>query len=239
MDELEAWVPLYLQLIDPTLAGPAEPQWLGVFASLRDLGVISVRPIAMALSQVPDASEGMDRLLKLVVRRIVVGNLGTGNVERRFSEAARKIHANGSWRAALAELDDLNPPRDDFVDQFRKRSLNKGTLTFLRRSLVQRSVTPEPHGYLHLIRPRQAPEWDGFPEDEFTYWGSTLGNTLLAGVERRPRNTSTWAGFRAALLPQALTDELTSLIAGRTDWTSRAVEEVGADLAERAAVIWY
>ena len=213
----------YLQMIDPSVAGPAEPAWLGVFSSLRDLGVISVRPLVMAISKAPDASEGMDQLLRLVVRRIVVGNLGTGNVERRLSEAARKIHDTGDWRRPLAELDDLNPPRIDFKEQLRKRSLNMGTLTFLRRSIVERSITPEPRGFTHLIRPRQAPEWDGFPDDEFTYWGSTLGNTFLARVERRPRHTGTWHGFRSHLLPEAVEGELVELVSGRTEWTSRAV----------------
>jgi len=81
MDELARWVPLYLQIIDPTVAGPADPDWLGIFSSLNELNVISVRPVVMALSLADDATEGMNELLQLVVRRIVVGNLGTGNVE--------------------------------------------------------------------------------------------------------------------------------------------------------------
>jgi hypothetical protein len=239
MNELNSWVPLYMQIIDQTIAGPAEPDWLGVFSSLKELGVISVRPVAMALSLVPEPTEGLDHLLRLVVRRIVVGNLGTGNVERRLGEAARRIHQAGEWQGALAELEDLNPSRSDFVEQLRKRSLNMGTLTFLRRSIVQKSITPDLTGFTHLIRPRQAPEWEGFPDDEFTYWGSTIGNTLLANVERRPRHTSSWNGFRSALLPTASEGEFVHLIGSQDTWTARAVEHVGSELAEAGADVWY
>jgi hypothetical protein len=239
MSDLESWVPLYLQIVDPSVAGPAEQSWLGVFSSLNELNVISVRPVVMALSVSEDATEGMNELLKLVVRRIVVGNLGTGNVERRFSEAARKILENGQWRVALRELNDLNPSAEDFVEQLRKRSLNKGTLTFLRRSILQGRISPEPLGYMHLIRPRQAPEWYDFPDDEFTYWGSTLGNTILAKLERRPRLTGTWEEFGANLLPLALLEERVQLVASRSEWSSQSVEYVGTQLAKEAALVWY
>lgn len=239
MSSLEDWVPLYLQLVDPTVAGPAEPDWLPVFSSLNALNVISVRPVVMALSRAEQPLEGMQRLLRLVVRRIVVGNLGTGNVERRFSEAAQQIATTGEWGPALGSLRDLDPDRLDFQEQLRKRSLNKGTLTFLRRSVLQQTISPEPIGFMHLIRPRQAPEWWTFPDDEFTYWGSTLGNTLLADVERRPWATSTWQGFRNQLLPHAVDGEVVHEIETRTEWSARSVEEVGAQLASAATEVWY
>ncbi len=239
MAKLEDWAPLYLQLIDPTLDGPADPEWLQVFASLEDLGVISVRPIIMALTLTEQSSEGMRDLLRLVVRRIVVGNLGTGNVERRFSETARKINLSRTWRSELQELSDLNPTAEEFIEQLRKRSLNKGTLTFLRRSIIQSTITPEPLGTLHLIRPRQAPDWDGFPDDEFTYWGSTIGNTLLAGTERRPKGTSAWAGFKSILLPEAVEGERTNFLSPLNDWTAESVESEGKQLGSEASSVWY
>lgn len=239
MTELQDWAPFYLQMIDPTLEGSAEPEWLSVFSSLGDLGVISVRPIIMALSRAENPTEGMREILKLVVRRIVVGNLGTGNVERRFSETARKISLNGTWREEIKELLDLNPAEDDFKEKLRTRSLNKGTLTFLKRSVLQSSITPLPLGTLHLIRPRQAPDWDGFPDDEFTYWGSTIGNTLLTKVERRPSSSSTWSEFKLRLLPEAVEDELTAEILAGDLWTADRVEAVAGIIADRAVLVWY
>lgn len=239
MEELERRLPLYLQMVDPTVEGPAREEWLGIFAALQDLNVITVRPLLMAISNTNDPTAGMRRLLQLVVRRIVVGNLGTGNVERRFGEAARSVAQSGDWVAALDGLADLNPSRDEFTEQLRKRSFNKSTLTFLRRSIVQQSINPDSNGFLHLVRPRQANDWAGFPDDEFTYWGSTIGNTLLAEVERRPKGSNTFGGFKTNLLPHALPREDSDALRTLPDWTTQTVEDRGRELSELAAAVWY
>lgn len=239
MDALDDQLPLYLQMVDPTVEGPADPEWLAIYSALQDLGVITVRPLLMALAQTTNATDGMEHLLRLVVRRIVVGNLGTGNVERRLSEAAREVATTGDWAAPLAGLEDLNHERWEFVEQLRKRSLNKATLSFLHRCNYQGSITPGAEGTTHLIRPRQASEWHGFPEDDFAYWGSTIGNALLADVERRPKGASTWEGFKENLLPLALSDTERQRLAELDEWTTTDVEERGRRIAEDAASIWF
>lgn len=239
MEALEQQLPLYLQILDPTADGPAEPEWLAVFSALQDLGVITVRPLLMAIATAENATAGMQEVLELVVRRIVVGNLGTGNVERRFGEAARKVASSGSWEAALAELRDLNPTKDEFAEQLRKRSLNRSTLLFMRRSILQKTITPERNGYLHLIRPRQASDWQDFPDGDFSYWGSTLGNTVLAQIERRPKGATDWDAFRGLLLPEALEGDGIQAEAQSNTWGVDAVEERGKELASEGAEVWF
>ncbi len=239
LDLMEQNLPLYLQMLDPTLEGPAASEWLRIFSALNELNVIAVRPLLLALAAIPDASVGMERVLELVVRRIVVGNLGTGNVERRLGDAARMTHERESWEPALHALRDLNPDSDEFVTQLAKRSYNKGTLQFLRRSIVQESKTPEPTGFLHLIRPRQASDWRGFDPDDVAYWGSTIGNSLLTTAERRPPGTLTWQGVKASLLPQAVDGEWVGDLRSHRRWDTAAVIEVGRRLADHEARIWY
>lgn len=230
---------LYLQMLDPAAEGPADSRSLQVFEALNDLNVIAVRPLLLAINSTPNREEGMERVLELVIRRIVVGNLGTGNVERRFGEAALAVTRGRSWEAALRALDDLNPAREDFVPQLSRRSLNRGILQFMRRSLIQGTKTPEPEGFLHFIRPRQGWSWPGFNDEALTYWGSTLGNTFLATQERRPQGASSWEGVRQNLLPLAVGGELVEMVAARPRWDANVVEELGRDLAERTADIWY
>src|SRR5277367_2360865 len=67
----------------------------------------ALRPILLAIADVPDPMEGMKYVLQLVVRRIVVGNLGTGNVERRFGEAAKKVSEAHEWTLLREDLKDL------------------------------------------------------------------------------------------------------------------------------------
>ena len=54
MELLEEHLPLYQQMIDPTLPGPANSGALGIFSALNDLGVIAVRPILLAVAKCPD-----------------------------------------------------------------------------------------------------------------------------------------------------------------------------------------
>lgn len=239
VDRLESYLPLYMQMIDPSLEGPAEPANLGTFLAFNSLGVMSVRPVLMAMAGKKDAAGGMEELLKLVVRRIVVGNLGTGNVERKIGEAARRVSESGDCYEALEELDELNPGVDEFREQLRKRSFNKSVLAFMRRSTIYKTITPDPHGVLHFIRPRQAPEWQGLNDDEISFWWSTIGNTVLADLERRPKTASTWEGFKEAIVPYALPAEWVQRIKEYDTWDVSAVAEMGEELAEVASDVWY
>jgi hypothetical protein len=115
LNELEDRLPLYSQMMDPSVGGPADEDLLKVYSAFNQLSVITVRPILLALFEFPDCLDAAKDLLKLVVRRIVVGNLGTGNVERRFAEAAKSLQENGGWGAIRDDFADLNPIREDFV----------------------------------------------------------------------------------------------------------------------------
>ena len=180
---LNIYLPLYLQMVDPTLDGPAEPEALGIFAALNALDVIAVRPILLAIAyaqgqSAKDQLEGMRYILRLVVRRIVVGNLGTGNVERRFGEAANKVFAERSWKVLRNDLRDLNPSKEDFVGQLRRRSFNKGTLSFLRRSILTQNIAPDQFGVLHFIWPRQGSYWDEVSEEDVNRPGFAGGHLV-------------------------------------------------------------
>lgn len=235
---LESNLPLYMQMIDPTTAGPADVDALGVFSALNSLNVLTVRPILLACSDVIDAQAGMEWILRLVVRRIVVGNLGTGNVERRLGEAAKAIHDANNWQVMIDLLRDLNPPKDDFVSQLKKRSLNKNVLTFLRRSIIQNTITPTQVGFLHFIWIKSA-AFGGIGEDEGSYWASTIGNTIISSVQKKPRVVVDWNTFKNTMLKTAADGEWVQSLANIVDWDVAAVERMGSDLANEAGRIWY
>ena len=112
-------------------------EWLPVFRSINHLGATMVRPLLLAMSEIKDPKEaqnGMAVVLRLVVRRIVAGNLGTGSIERMFSQAAYKTMHTGSATDSLGDLATINPPQYLFRSQAATRSLNPNTLGFLRHS---------------------------------------------------------------------------------------------------------
>lgn len=238
MRMLEQRLPLYQQMIDPTNAGPADIEALGVFSALNSLSVLNVRPILLACAEVGDSTAGMEWILRLVVRRIVVGNLGTGAVERRFGEAAKAISDSGDWRIIVDLLNDLNPSRDDFISQLKKRSFNKQLLGFVRKSIIQNTITPSSEGFLHFIWTK-APEFGGMGENEGAGWASTIGNTMVAGIEKRPRTVMDWPSFKEVMLPAAAGGEWVHRLAEVETWDVAAVEAMGEELAEAAGQIWY
>lgn len=235
---LDGALPQYQQMIDPTLAGPSDPEALSVFSALNSLSVIAVRPILLALADVPDSIEGMRYILKLVVRRIIVGNLGTGNVERRLGEAAKNIRDSNNWQSIIHDLKDLNPTKEQFVDQLRKRSFNKQVLHFMRRSIIQDTIVPEDEGVLHFIWTRQS-DFEGMDEDEGSFWASTIGNSFLSTLDRRPKDVINWATFKQHMLPKAVADEWVDRLQQVGEWDAAAVDQIGAELADAAGEIWY
>lgn len=239
MQMLQQHLPLYSQMVDPSLDGPADSDELRIFAALNSLQVIAVRPILLAVAERPGAIEAMKYVLRLVVRRIVVGNLGTGNVERRFGEAAKRVYAERNWKVLLDDLRDLNPTREEFIYQLHKRSFNKSALAFLRRSTLAGSMTPDEVGTLHFIHPKQGADWEGFSEEDATYWGSTIGNTYLSTLDRRPKGASTWTGFKQNMLPTGIVKELSGRLSAVDTWDASAVDSVGQGIAKDAADVWY
>lgn len=239
MQLLQKHLPLYMQMIDPTLEGPAEGDVLKIFEALNQLGVIAVRPILLAIFNTPNSLDGMSYVLRLVVRRIVVGNLGTGNVERRFGEAANKVFKSQSWQPLVDDLSELNPTRQEFIEQIRKRSFNKGTLAFIRKSIIKNTTTPSDEGTLHFIVPRIGITWEGLSEEQINFWVGTIANTFLAKVDRRPKDTVTWDSFRQNLLIEGITGEWVSQLDSHDVWNNEALENCGVELAEAAGNVWY
>ncbi len=236
---LEFNLPLYAQMVDPTFPGPADPEALKVFSALNSLGVIAVRPILLAVANLPDSLGAMKYILRLVVRRIVVGNLGTGNVERLFGEAAKRAHDAKDWSTIREILRDLDPPKETFVYQTRKRSFNKSVLTFLRRSILERSITPETIGTLHFIWPRQGIGWEGMSEEDGAFWAATIGNTFLSILDRRPKPATDWEGFKEHMLPTGIADELVDSLDAIARWDASTIDTIGAELAQIAGDVWY
>ena len=214
LDLLEARFPLYSQMVDPTLSGPADDFALRVFLALNQLNVITVRPLMMAISDLVDPREGLEYVLKLVVRRMVVGTLGTGNIERRFSDAARRVADEKTWTFLEAEFADLNPSKEEFVNKLEKRSFNKGTLTFLRSSIIGETIVPSEYETLHFILPRTVTDWVGFDDDERSIWVPRIGNSFLSTESRRPEGALTWVGFKEVLLPTAAGGEWVDALNG-------------------------
>ena len=116
--------------------------------------------------------------------------------------------------------------------------MSKPNLTFLRRSILQQTVTPNSIGTLHFIAPKPSND-DEAAEEGIGRYQATLGNTFLAVVDRRPIGIDSWEAFKDVMIPLAVADERLDLFVDRVSWRAEDAEEVGAILAEEAGRIWY
>lgn len=238
IQELNNNLDLYIQMMDPKQGGPAEPEALKIFTSLNALSVISVRPLLLSIAQTPNSIEGMYYVLQLVVRRIVVGTLGTGNVERRLGEAAKLIREEGDWTVIINEFQDLNPSEEMFINQLENRSFNKRILSFLRHSIIEKSKTPEINGVLHQICPKGT-TWPGFDDAEAAYYLTGLGNSFLTKDGRRDPHANTWDGFKESMLHKGIDGEIKEDLLVYEKWGADELKEVIQTLSRTATDVWY
>ncbi len=238
LSQLEDWLPLYMQMIDTSLPGPASSSALGVFGALNRLNIITVRPLMMAMHRAKDTDEGLQQLLRLIVKRIVVGNLGTGNIERRFAEAARKVNYTQEWNSPLEELSDLVPERAQFQETLTKRSINKNIMGYLKNSICSKNIIPDHFYDLHYILPKSIKDSPGFSEGELAFWGNTIGNTFLSKSAKRIGEAN-WPDFKKYMLETAADGEYSKILGFHEKWDAKAIKEMGELLAKDAAAVWY
>lgn len=239
LDLLEKRLEAYLQMIDPSLPGPASDFGLKVYEAFNRLNVITLRPLMMAIMETKDPDAGLSNLLKLAVRRIIVGNLGTGNVERRFSEAAKKVYDLKSWESPINDLTDLIPSQETFEAVLLTRSLNKNILSFTRDSIFSQTIAPKNTYFLHFVAPKSIKKFDSLQDEELSYWGNTIGNTFLSDKDKRVPGSDTWLGFKKNMVPTAPKDDLSAELSNYERWDVEAIKKMGTELTQRAIDVWY
>jgi hypothetical protein len=237
---LERWLPHYLSLADPVdEGGLGTSAFRPIYSALNDLGVNSVRPLAMAIAGAENSEEGLRELLKIVVRRLVQGYFGTNAMERRIGDAARDVYRTQTWESALEGFKELVPDEEEFKVSVSRRNYSPNMLAFLHRSIAQKSITPVGADNPYLVRVSNTRAWKDFDSDDFSTWGKTLGNSVIADIERRPPNTNTWDGFQRQILPSVVPGIAKSFIESQSSWTVNQVIELGKMLGDEAAKIWY
>lgn len=241
IDMLMARRDLYHQIADPSAGGPLKGRPLKIFSAFNSLNLKSVRPILMALCDMEDQAHavlGMEHLLNLVVRKMVVENIGVGRVEKQFCRAAVTISETEDWACLRQILADFHIDKDDFLKQLRIRPISQAILGFVRRSALQGTTTPDSSGSLHWICPPK-PIWSSFSDND-VHLVKTVGNTMLATV--KPKLSSppgSWADFKKEILGHADSNEIVVDMRDHKVWDADAVRLMADEVAEKAEEVWY
>ena len=236
LSQLESQLDLYLQMVNPVF--DENDEQLKAFMVLDALGLRTIRPIFLAVSMAANRDEGFRGLLQVIVPRIVAGTFGTGSIERKFSDAAKAVFEAGHWEEGIESLQDLIPAKHEFLERLQSRPLNKGVQLVVRASTLQETALPIISGYVHQIRPRKTEEWPDFTDEEYKILGSTIGNSLIAEIDRRPRGSNSLEGVVERLFPSVVAYE-DSIFRNVDHWSAQDVRSQNNLISTRAAEVWY
>ena len=76
-------------------------------------------------------------------------------------------------------------------------------------------------------------------EEDALFWGGTIANTFLATMERRPKEATSWEGFKKSIFPAGIEGEWIDKLMQFNAWNADAMETISGELAEVAGNVWY
>jgi hypothetical protein len=194
------------------------PTWKGASSTLRkDLetlqlfGLSQFRPLLLAGLDKMDDSQ-LEKLVRVIVvlsmRYSIIGSLGTGNIEKAYSDAAvevRKGKANTPAKV-FAKLKYIYPDDEKFEADFSQKAIGKPKLaryilgeiaTLKQGNSIQVVTEDEKKSTLEHIMPKtRSGEWSkaATDEDEYLEYVNRLGNLTL--IEREMNKAAANAPFQ-------------------------------------------
>lgn len=202
ISNLEDYLPYYRIISDPRRFGSDREVLYPYLVAFKDLSILAVRPILLAIltSDINDDTrlQYFDKIIRMVVSRIVVGNFGTGTVENHLFDLAKQIAQDSKMDEILDHLNKLTKISDEFKTGLQNRNLNKSLLEFLRKSELLETVAPlNDDMHLHFVVTKR--DVDTWVEPDETVAISkeigSIGNTFISSANRRPKGLKTWNDF--------------------------------------------
>lgn len=236
--------------------------WKGYSTALRrDLetlqlfGLSQFRPLLLAAMDKMDETQ-VEKLVRVIVvlsmRYSIIGTLGTGNIEKAYSDAAIAVRSGkaNTPAKALSILKPIYPDDTKFQADFSQRAIGKaklaryilGEIATHRQGTTMQVVTDdEKKSTLEHIMPKtRSQEWlkAAKDEDEYLEYVNRLGNLTL--IEREKNKTAANVSFAKKKAEAFSKSELllTKELCNYNDWTISEIQTRQAHLAKSAIKIW-
>lgn len=230
------------------------PLWKGLGTALRkDLealqlfGLSQFRPLMLAgLSSLDRKS--LPRLVRLIVvlsmRFSIAGSLGTGNIERAYSNAALAVR---DFSAVTADqiFDKLRsdyPEDERFESDFSVLSIAKSKLArYVMRSLVDEAVNEDESSVNleHIMPKKQNADWSEAARDDEEYKAHIhrLGNlTLIEASANSGLGNASFLEKKSAFSQSEIS--MTRDLCKNPSWTTSDIHERQVKLAKKAKQVW-
>lgn len=236
--------------------------WKGYSTALRrDLetlqlfGISQFRPLLLAAME-KMKEDHIEKLVRIIVvlsmRYSIIGTLGTGNIEKAYSDAAVEIRSGKSNTPTkvFSFLKPIYPDDTKFEADFFQRAIGKAKLARYilgelaaskQGSTIQVVTEDEKKSTLEHIMPKtRSQDWLKAAKDEAEYleYVDRLGNlTLIEREKNKAAANASFARKKAEAYSQSellLTQELCEY----PDWTISDIQKRQAHLAKAAVQIW-
>ena len=223
--------------------------------TLNRLNVRLMRPLMVAVAarfNPKETAAAFERFVGWEARFLIAANTRTGgDVELPVSHAAKKVYDREitNAKALAAELVGKIPGDEEFKSEFAVASVNKANLARYYLRAIERFAKGEPDPFYlpnddqttinleHILPHNPEGNWPGFDEEEVRQYTRRLGNQALLKASQNSDLKS--SNFDTKKTVYAATPyELTSMIAGFSEWGPEQIETRQSKLADLALKTW-
>lgn len=258
ISNLERNTETYLALLNPN-----HPLWkdypsdcAAFISELKELGLTQNRPLLLAILGKFSNKEDIKNALKLIVswsvRNLITGVIGTGTLEKEFSNQAKRIN-EGKVRNTIElkkSVERIIPTDDQFKNAFKIASVSKSYIAryYLRKLEESYRTTkelspiqnPEKVNLEHILpeNPTNLREaWEDFDENTHKTYHRRIGNLTLLDKEMNSEvRDGNFLSKRKIYKESDI--EITKKLSKYKKWTPERIEERQREFAEKAIEIW-
>ena len=224
----------------------------GHMATITLLGMVQIRPLLLAVFTrfvTADVAQALAHMVSWGVRFLISGGVGSGTLEKYYSEQAKKVNDGGLTTAAglAASMRSIIPTDTQFEQAFRDATVSKAALArYYLRALEQAErgdslpFVPNPAEEIvtleHVLPEQRSTHWP-VDEDTFRTYRKRLGNLALLG--KQDNNDLSDLPFSDKRTVYAASEfRLTKMIAANATWGTAEIDHRQAHLAGLAVQTW-
>jgi hypothetical protein len=246
------------------LVNPNHPLWAqyGVanqhMATLNQLGITRIRPLILAVLDqfsIPEAKKALNLMVSWAVRFMVVGGLGTGTLEERYSERANEIHTGAIKNASdlRSAMEKLVPSDTRFQEAFAHVSFSKSNLARYFLRVLERAANDEDQPELlpnenaeelnleHIMPEEPADKWPTLDYEIYGTYHHRLGNLALMKQRENVEIANESPAAKEVAYASSklkLTKMISGAIAKSKSWGPNEIDTRQKYLAKLAVAAW-
>lgn len=247
---------LYLAILNPNHAywKDHSPDCAEYIQALNDLNLTQNRPLILAILWRFD-KRGIKKSLKLVlswsVRNLITGIIGTGTLEKEFSNQAKLIN-DGEIKNIVElknSIKNIIPDDEQFKRSFEIASISKNYIARYYLSEIEKSFrstaelgpiqNPEKINLEHIlpVNPSNLYEWPEFNKETHNTYYKRMGNLTLLDKKMNSEQGNDKFDIKKGVYKDSEVN-ITKNLCKYEKWSPNSIKERQKEFANKAVEIW-